>query len=235
MDTQFGPKVLHCIKKATGAKKVFWLSHQRRSEEERVVPGKRTQGRPAIGFCHTDYGKKFEGQLRTMLVERFKLSQSEANSCGLVLCNLWSPIINPAYRSPLALLDGSTVDFEEDCVEYIVSPSLDTGYAYYNGKHRRPKHERVPQAAKDAPALSPVYRPNHQWVYLSDQAPSEAMIFKQFDFRPYAKTKGTFHVAIPDDYHKEWKDCPGRKSIECRVVLIFENENYISTSKSSKL
>ncbi len=52
--------------------------------------------------------------------------------------------------------------------------------------------------------------------------PSEAAVFKQIDFRKGAKAKATFHCAVDDPFHKNWKECPGRRSIECRVLLIYD-------------
>ena len=136
--------------------------------------------------------------------------------------NVWAPVLNPAYRNPLALLDSSTVDLDSDCVPYIVHPSIDTNYAYGAGHHPRPAEQRVPQAAKDAPALSPCFRERHRWVFLPDMRPEEAMIFKQFDFREQARSKATFHVAFHDPHHERDAERPGRKSIECRLLLMFD-------------
>lgn len=223
VDAEFGPKVCEAVCRATGARRAFWMSHQRRAE------GAGYAERPAVGFSHADYGPDYEEQVRTVLATRYGLPEAEARACGLCLVNMWAPVERPAYRNPLALLDGSTVDMAKDVVPWILNPSIDNGYGYYQeamgrGQHARPPAERVPQAAKDAPALAPMHSPRHRWVFLSDMTPEEAVIFKQYDFREASTCKATFHSAFPDPFHKEWKECPGRRSIECRVILTFDPE-----------
>ena len=67
----------------------------------------------------------------------------------------------------------------------------------------------------------------HSWVSLTDMQPTEGALFKQYDFRQSAKEKGealaTFHCSSPDPYHRN-TNLPGRRSIECRIILTFEPE-----------
>ena len=223
VDAKFGPAVCEAVRQATGATKAFWMSHQRRAEKSVRT---RVEGY-ATGGTHSDYGPDFEPQFRTVLEKRYGMSHEEAQTCGLCLVNLWCPVNRPAFRNPLALLDSSTVNMDTDVIKWKLRNDFDNGYSYSNveksgaQKHRRPLDERVPQAAKDAPALAPVFNPNHRWVFLSDMAEDECVVFKQYDFRPSAKAKATFHCSFPDPHHREWKDCPGRRSAECRVILTF--------------
>ena len=48
---------------------------------------------------------------------RFSTAEEEAATCGLCLVNLWAPVQWPAYRDPLALLDGASVDIGTDVVK----------------------------------------------------------------------------------------------------------------------
>jgi len=261
-DREFGPLVLDSVLRATGARRAFWLSHQRRTDETTPAGGMTNQQGPALGFCHTDYGPAFEQQLRTVLVRRFGVARAEATSCGIVLMNLWAPVCNPAFRHPLALLDGSTVDLSADAIPYILDPGLDTAYAYgtSSSRHPRPAAERVPQAAKDAPALSPCHRARHRWVFLPDMREDEAVLFKQYDFRreqqqqqqqgkqgkqgkqqgggggggvAKARVRATFHVAFEDPFHDGDEEKPGRQSIECRVLLMFDEEEELAPGTST--
>ena len=95
---------------------------------------------------------------------RYGFSAEEALTCGLCLVNLWAPVNRTAYKNPLAYLDCSTVNLKEDSVRYLLDNKLDTGY--YG--ETRPLNQRVPIAAKDCPALGPIHRESHRWVYLSD-------------------------------------------------------------------
>lgn len=125
---EFGPKVAEAVRQATGAKRAFWLSHQRRAEV-----GTPTEGY-ARGAGHSDYGPENEAQCRRMLTARCGVPQDEAQSCGLCLVNLWCPVERPAYKFPLALLDSSTVDPEKEWIRQISHPDADNGYGYYNNK-----------------------------------------------------------------------------------------------------
>ena len=69
-DVEFGPLVCEVSRVAAGAKRAFWMSHQRRAEpESRRGEGPAADGY-ASGFGHSDYGPEFEHQFRTILVGR---------------------------------------------------------------------------------------------------------------------------------------------------------------------
>ena len=172
-DREFGPKVCEAARLTAGAKRCFWMSHQRRAEPDERY----SADGYASGFGHSDYGPEFEAQFRTVLENRYGMDAEEAATCGLLLCNLWCPVQRPAYDHPLVLLDGSSVDLGTDGAYWKLDPSVDNGYA--EGKQRRPMEERVPIAAKDAPALAPLHSEGHRWVCLTDMTPQEAVIFKQ--------------------------------------------------------
>ena len=53
---------------------------------------------------------------------------------------------------------------------------------------------------------------------LPAHAPSQ-----QYDYRPSARIKATFHSAIRDLYHRGTGK-PGRRSVECRLILTFDAE-----------
>ena len=172
-----------------------------------------------LGFPHADYGPDNEAQFRQVLMGRFGVAEEEAMTCGLCLVNLWAPVNRTAFKNPLAYLDCSTVNMNTDTVRYLLDSELDTGY-YSN----RPLNERVPIAAKDCPAIGPVHRDAHRWVYCSDMTEEEAVLFKQFDFRSSSRSRATFHQAFPDPFHASWLECPPRRSIECRLLLTFDPE-----------
>ena len=45
----------------------------------------------------------------------------------------------------------------------------------------------------------------------------------QYDYRRSARTKATFHSAIRDPFHRG-SGKPGRRSVECRLILTFDPE-----------
>lgn len=227
----YGPQVAEVCRLACGAKKAFWMSHMRRAEIG-DAPGARKNMNEgyATGAGHSDYGPEFEEQFRTVLHRRYGMPEEEARTCGLVLVNMWVPVERPAYKDPLCLLDASSIDMEKETVAWKLANDIDNGYkvAYKEGGlSSKEALERVPVAAQDAPALAPTYGPTHRWVYLPDMAEDEAVVFKQYDFRnkvPGMGAKATFHCSFPDQFHNNWKDCPGRRSLECRVILTYDPE-----------
>ena len=235
VNREFAPKVLEVCRKTSGASKAFWMSSQRRAE---AAVNDVSEGY-ATGFAHADYGPENEEQFRTVLEHRYGMSHEEAQSCGICLVNMWCPVERPAYKNPLALMDCSTMkSLEEETIRWKLDMSIDNGYDYQvenkGQTHHRPLNERVPQAAKDAPALTPLYKPYHRYVYLPDMREDEAVIFKQVDFRKDQVARASFHTAINDLYHKNdefWKI--GRRSIECRVILTFDPPE--SNKQQSKL
>ena len=202
----YEPRVCEAVKRQTGASRVLFMSHAFRSN------GAFAQ------FAHTDYGPDFEPLLRRMLVGRYGVSEADAASCGMVAAGLWTPVGHPAFLDPLALLDASSVDIERDVVRFIDVRS-DLGF----GGGNRPEAERVPAATQDAPALAPLWHPSHRWVFCSDMTPSESVLFKQFDFRRGAKAAAAFHHSFTDPRHAH-SGLPKRKSVECRLLLLFDED-----------
>jgi hypothetical protein len=233
VNREFAPKVLELCKKTAGASNAYWMSSQRRAENG----VNNIAERYATGFAHTDYGPENEEQFRTVLEHRYGLPHAEAQSCGVCLVNMWCPVERPAYKNPLALMDCSTMNnLEEETIRWKLDMSIDNGYDYQienkGTKHHRPLNERVPQAAKDAPSLTPVFKSYHRYVYLPDMREDEAVIFKQVDFRKDQPARASFHTAVNDLYHKDDKFWQlNRRSIECRVILIFNNPELKRESK----
>ena len=111
-------------------------------------------------------------------------------------------------------------------------------------EQKRKKGEAaVPAAALDAPALGPYYNEGHRWVFCPDMRVDEAVLFKQYDWRAAAHhsgssgsssritAKGSFHTSFRDHHHepessdgssKTALSVPGRRSLECRVLLVFD-------------
>lgn len=94
-DTEFGPLVCEVARVAAGAKRAFWMSHQRRAEPDSRYGEGAGQDGYASGFGHSDYGPEFEHQFRTVLVGRYGMDPEEARTCGLMLVNLWTPVQRP--------------------------------------------------------------------------------------------------------------------------------------------
>ncbi|MCJ1323144.1 hypothetical protein MMC15_008497 [Xylographa vitiligo] len=112
------------------------------------------------------------------------------------IINFWRPMINHAEDFPLAVLDPTSIDYDNDAVALdFVTPTSAAETAYL-------KHN-----------------PNHQWYWLSNQTPDEAIVFTQYDTHP---PKGMFnhvgHCAFRNGAARP--GCPPRRSIEARFIAL---------------
>ena len=208
---EYAPRLLELVKATTGANRAFVIGQQVRSEQT----GRGTSSSSYARFAHSDYGPEFEPLFRRLLAARYGLPGEEATSCGICCAGFWAPIERPAFKDPLCLLDCSSVDMERDMIRYIYQGDLKFA-------SKRPEAERVPAAAQDAPAIAPVYSPRHRWFFTPDMRPEEAVIFKQYDWRESVAARACWHNSFRDNFHDAWEECPGRRSIEFRILLAFE-------------
>lgn len=174
-------------------------------------------------FAHSDFGPAFEPIFRRMLTTRFGVPEREAQECGLCALNLWAPFDHPAYKDPLCMLDASSVHMEKETVLFL--------YAGTGGKSDATTY----QGQDQAPGIGPIFSPNHRWVFCPDMQPSEAILFKQSDFRKESRSKTCFHNSFPDTFHDAWKDCPRRRSIEVRLLVTWAPQHHGGEQQESKL
>lgn len=224
---EYVPQLLDTVKRATGAKRAILMSFANRSSKDPDSKGT-TSNLSFADYAHTDFGPKFEEPFRKMLEVREKVPLLEAQTCGLSVATVWHPWDRPAYKNPLCLVDSKSVDNtgEPPIVPFL--SLMDMGY----GKNLKKKEgERVPIAGIDAPAAGAIYSPLHRWVFCPDMDPSEGWLFKQYDFRPDAKSKVAFHYSFADPFHDNWKECPPRRSIEFRILLTYDVDQQKLASK----
>lgn len=206
----YAPRLFDLVKETTGASRVFLVGQQVRSEHT----GRGTSSGSYARFAHSDYGPEFEAPLRRLMASRDWMTEEEAMSCGICCAGFWVPIERPAYKDPLCLLDCSSVDLDRDMIRFIYQGDL-------KFDSKRPAAQQVPAASQDAPALAPIYSPEHRWYFAPDMQPDEAVIFKQYDFRPGIAARACCHNSFRDTFHDAWEECPGRRSLECRLLLTF--------------
>lgn len=169
-----------------------------------------------------------------MLFGCYNVPEEEARTCGLAVFGLWQPVDRPAYKDPICFLDCSSVqDFGRESVRWLdlanylkFDPKMSLEDRLKSKEAVRDVDPtKVPAATQDAPGLAPLFAPQHRWVYCPDMGPDEAALFKQYDWRPSAATtRVSFHSSFSDKFHADWKECPGRRSVECRLVLTFNDE-----------
>ena len=211
---EYAPRVFELIKTKTGANQVFLIGQQVRTEQT----GRGVRSDSYARFAHSDYGPEFEPLFRRVLTGRYGFSKAEAESCGLCVAGYWAPFDRPAYKDPLCLLDCTSVDLEKEMVRYVYHFQVSQ-----NVSSKRSIEEHIPIPAGDAPAIAPIYSPNHRWYFRPDMSPEEALIFKQYDFRENVEAQACWHNSFHDRFHDEWDNCPGRRSIELRLLLTFKS------------
>ena len=111
--------------------------------------------------------------------------------------NTWQPFDNPAVKNPLAFIDARSLP-KEDVIDY-----------YYTGRDR------------DSLVAAPVHNPNHRWCYFPEVSTEEVIVLKQMDQRP-GRVVYCPHTSF--DNPVAGKNAPPRRSIETRVVAVFEDE-----------
>lgn len=222
------PRIIELVRRLTGATRGFPMAKSGGFlfRTEKPLSSLEAYSR----FAHTDVGPDNVPSWRRMLVKR-GVPEEEAETCDLCMFNVWHPVDRPAFRDPLCLLDAQTANLEEDVCRYKFRVSTDAkdanGEQMYSAK----------QASNDSgTSLGPLFNSAHRWVYISDQRPSEAWLFKQYDTRPNV-AKCTFHNSFHDPFHVQESETPGRRSVEFRLVLSFpkRNERSSSSKPSSKL
>ncbi len=207
---EYAPRVFEIVKESTGANRVFIIGQQVRNEKTGRTVGSSSYAR----FAHSDYGPEYEPLFRRLLAARYGFTKQEADSCGICFAGYWAPIDRPAYKDPLCLLDCTSVNLEKEMVRYV--------YQYQEPRaSKRPLEQQIPMAAGDAPAIGPIYSPNHRWYFKPDMSPQEAMLFKQYDCRQGVRARACWHNSFHDKFHDGWVECPGRRSIELRLLLTF--------------
>jgi len=234
---EYYPAVSECVKQHTGATRCFVMSFGIRSE----TPPNATMS--YAGFAHTDAGPGAVKGWRLVLPE-LGVPEAEAQNCAVCMMNLWFPRDRPAYQNPLCVLDVASLP-SQDLVDNVGGHLLQTvkyqpGHGGINLLHKdlpvaKPKeiHEDGRRSKTPYYALGPLYEPTDRWVFISDQTPEEAWLFKQYDERN-GVAKSVCHTAFRDPTHQEKpKTTHGRRSVEFRLLLTFPKRD--GPTSSSKL
>jgi hypothetical protein len=136
--------------------------------------------------------------------------EEEVLSAAIVTTNTWQPFDNPAWKNPLAVLDSATLDVKKDLLAYT-----------YAGSGAGSMGDRN-QAAYRKIQAGLMHNERHRWFFFPDMAENEVLVFKQLEGSAGSgtnKSRCSFHTSFDDPLAKQ--DAPGRRSIECRLVLTF--------------
>lgn len=171
------------IKALTGASRVVIFDHTRRSDAE----GRDIRG-PA-SRVHNDYTER-SGP------ERIRDVLGEEQALSVAQINLWRPMSGPVKRSPLAVLDASTLDPNDLLATDLVYPDR-LGEIYHLA-----------------------YNPHQRWYYFPDMRRDEVLLIKGYDSRHDGRARFTPHTAFQAPHTPA--GAPPRESIEVRTLAIFD-------------
>lgn len=146
-------------------------------------------------FAHCDYNEKANGFMsRNLLAKR---GVTPEPGWTFVWYNTWQPFDNVVQQNALAMLDVRSLG--NDLIDYSY-----TGYDEEEG----------------GLVAAPVYSPDHQWFYYPDMTTDEVLFTKQLDPRP-GRVSQCPHTSFFDK--SQPPDVPPRRSVECRILAVFEN------------
>ncbi len=185
------PETERLLKKITGASRVVIFDHTRRSDD-----GTEREGfRGPASRVHNDY-TAWSGPERVRAL--LGADQAEAlNGTRVAQVNVWRPIRSPVLRSPLALLDASSVAPKD---------LIATDHVY---------PDRVGEIYHLA------YNPNQRWFYFPNMHRHEVVLIKGYDSLEDGRARFTPHTAFDDPTTPE--SAPARESIEVRTLVFFQD------------
>ena len=146
-------------------------------------------------FLHCDYTLHDPRDTARRALSRRDLPLADYADREFAWYNTWQPFDHRAEKNPLAVVDASTVDPGE---------VLDYHYTGYGATGR---------------SAMPLYNPGHRFYYVPRMAPHELLLMKQLDTRSGRSTLCP-HTSFDNPASDE--DAPPRRSIEVRVMAVFD-------------
>lgn len=187
------PEAIALLKQVTGADHVFVFDHTVRKRVEGAADARDGGPRQPVARVHVDHTSTSGPQRVRDLIP----DESEELLKGRVqIINLWRPIRGPLRDAPLAVCDGTTVQFDE------LIPS-DLIYPHRIGE-----------------TYSVRFSPAHRWFYVPEMTVDEVLLLKCFDSETDGRTRFGPHTAFVDPTTP--KNAPPRESIELRALVFHE-------------
>lgn len=156
---RYYPEIERLIRNLTGADRVFFMSHQVRTENPKTFNDAYAR------FLHNDYGVGRIREIAKWVLAEHGLDLDALRGYDFACYNTWQPIEREVQKNPLTLIDATTVD-EGDLVEYLY-----TGFGEAN------------------PSTMPVRNPKHRFYYFARMQTDEVIVIKQLDSRPGRATQ----------------------------------------------
>lgn len=201
------------LKKLTGATEVINFSHLLRCDtaeqvKESAAGLKDSDALPAAGptrFAHCD--NSANGAF-TVLKDGCDDYERRVKSRWAII-NTWRGL-RPVTRDPLGMLDARTVSDDELVGVFSAFPKTKNGA--FGGAYEKGEGFETSQV---------IAADKHQWYYVSELQPDEALVFKQFD----SKTDGRARRAPHSAFQTKFDHGPPRQSIEVRSLVFWEGES----------
>ncbi|MDE0808773.1 MAG: CmcJ/NvfI family oxidoreductase [Alphaproteobacteria bacterium] len=146
-------------------------------------------------FVHCDYNVRRIEEMSLGVLKDHGIAVKEGQKFAWF--NTWQPFDNPAINNPLAFIDANTLP-REDVIDY-----------FYTGNNR------------DSLVAAPIYSPDHRWCYFPEMTTEEVIVLKQMDQRP-GRVVYCPHTSFDNPLVGD--DAPPRRSIETRIVAVFDPE-----------
>jgi len=147
-------------------------------------------------FVHCDYNMSRLGEMSEEVLAQYGVEPRK--NWDYVWFNTWQPFDNPAINNPMAFLDWETLPMD-DVIDY-----------FYTGRDY------------DALVAAPVFNPDHRWRYIPNMQTDEIVLFKQMDGRKDDRSIYCPHTSFDNPEAPE--DAPPRRSIETRILAVFERQ-----------
>ncbi|MDH3679015.1 MAG: hypothetical protein OEV40_03600 [Acidimicrobiia bacterium] len=188
----YHPAMLDLVRQLAGATRTYLLADLVRTEDQSNF------NYAYARFVHCDYHPDNLERMSRDLLARNDVEPE--NSWTYAWYNTWQPFDNVVRQNPLAVLDVRSIAPGD------IIPYRYTGYA---------------RSADDPGGLvsAPVYNPDHRWYYYPEMTPDEVLLTKQLDPRP-GRAAQCPHTSFVDD--SQPADVPPRRSIETRILAVFE-------------
>ncbi|KAI1171510.1 hypothetical protein F4777DRAFT_593783 [Nemania sp. FL0916] len=215
------PEVEEFVKKITNATRVHCFSHlvRQNTVETNLEALKKLEasrgkdnildneglGNPVPArYAHVDQSAK---GARSLLNYHFPEEAERLTKTRWGTVNLWRPI-QTIRRDPLCFCDGKSIS-DEDLVPLHTAPPPNSNVKYYSSIPRDGFQTLEVRAS-----------PKHEWYYISEMQPNEALIFKCYDSKDTSRNRCCHSsFGLPDTAHTA-----PRESMEFRFFVFYEDE-----------
>jgi len=184
------------VTKLTGASKAvpYHFRYRHVEPDTNVDDEKNSSTKPAV-LLHLDNDKN---SATATMKEYIGAESEEWLGKHWMILNVWRPLSVPATQYPLSVIDPQTFDFDRDQAPI----------------YTRNNYKSNILAVKE--------NPDYNFYYVSDLKPEEALVFRNYESKPDGTSRtGMPHGAFTDANTPA--DAPPRRSIEVRVLALFNN------------